>query len=105
MSWNRSPLAFADVQDAFERALAHKRGIRIKCSTHSEAIQKRSRFNFYRILNRKQNAETYPNDHIMHGVSVYDQLILRIPRRGSEDDKYLYIEQRSVDDMQIEELP
>jgi len=104
MNWNQSPLAFADIREAFDRAIATQRGIRIKCGTHAEAVIRRSRFNYFRKMNRAENKETYPPGHNLHGNSVYDTLILRIPSRGAEDATYLYIEPRTITDMLIEEL-
>lgn len=104
MSYNKSPLAFDDIAEAFERALASPKGIRIPCTSRGAAINLRSRFNYMRKVNRIDNRRTYPPDHPMHGHSIYDKLILRIPPRESPDGATLYIEQRTIESMNIEEI-
>jgi hypothetical protein len=104
MSWNKSPLSFDDVRDTFDRALATDNGIRIKCANRAEAIVTRSRFNYFRKMDRAQNREIYPEGHHMRGVSIYDKLTLRVPRKGAEDDSYIYFEHRSIADYIIEDL-
>lgn len=104
MNWNKSPLAFGDVRDAFERALNAERGIKITCASHGEAIILRSRFNYYRKLDRADNRNTYPEDHPLHGSSAYDRLVLRVPPKGAPDDTAVFIEPRKVEDLAIEDL-
>lgn len=104
MSWSRSPLAFSDVEELFERALAAPNGIKIAQSSRSAAVVLRSRFNYYRKLNRKANADTYPRDHTLHGASAYDTLVLRIPPAGAPDEHVLYIEPRRAGSFMVEDL-
>jgi len=104
MSFNTSSLAFDDIQGAFDRALAAPKGIRIKCSSRGEAIVLRSRFNYFRKMNRKENKEIYTSDQPMWGKSVYDKLVLRVPLKGTEGDNTLFIEPRSVEDLNIEDI-
>jgi len=40
----------------------------------------------------------------MHGASVYDSLVLRIPPKGTPEETILYIEPRSIEDFNIEEI-
>jgi len=104
MSFNRSPLAFDDIREAFDRAVNSPKGIRISCESYGAAVVLRSRFNYYRKMDREENKRTYPPDHQMWNRSAYDRLILRIPSKGSEEETTLYIEPRSVADMNIEEI-
>jgi hypothetical protein len=104
MSYNKSLLAFDDVKPAFDRALEHPKGLRIKCETHAKAIVLRGRFNYFRGADRKENTKIYPNDHPLWNRSIYDKLILRVPKKGSEDENYVYLEKRSVDNFEIEDL-
>ena len=104
MSFNRSSLSFEDIEQAFDKALESPKGLRIKCVSRSAAIALRSRFNYYRKLNRDENKKTYPTDHPLWGKSVYDALVLRIPTRGTAEDNVLYIEPNSLGDVLIEEI-
>ena len=104
MSYNKSPLAFDDIREAFERALNAERGIRITCVSRGAATILRARFNYFRWMNRKENAHTYEPDHPMWNRSVYDRLVLRIPPKGSPEEAVLYIEPRLVSSLSIEEI-
>jgi hypothetical protein len=105
MSWNKSPLAFEDAQIVFERALNSLKGIRITCKTRGAAIALRSRYNYWRKLNRLENSHTYPPDHPLHKHSIYDKLILRIGPKDTLSETVLYIEHHSIDNLEIEEIP
>jgi len=102
--YNKSIYAFEDIKDAFDQAMASTKGIKIECKNNGEAIGLRSRFNYFRKLNRADNAKIYDPDLPLHKASIYDKLLLRIPAKGQPDDNFLYIEHRSVTDMRISEI-
>lgn len=104
MSWSKSPLAFKDIEQTFARALETPKGIKINCPSYGAAINLRSRFNYHRKMSRKQNAEIYPSGHYMHGHSLYDVLVLRVPHKFAPDAATLYIEHRSDENFDIEEI-
>ena len=104
MSYNKSPLAFEDIQEAFEKALSAPKGIKIPCPSRGAAINLRSRFNYLRKIDRGRSRETYPPEHPMYDRSPYDRLVLRIPGRHEPDSTVLYIEPRSVENFHIEEI-
>lgn len=104
MSFNKSTLAFDDIKAAFERALAAPKGIRIPCPNRGAAINLRSRFNYVRMMDREATLRIYPDGHPMQGRSMYDKLVLRVPARDQPDAAILYIEPRSVEDLNIEEI-
>lgn len=104
MSYNRSPLAFDDIREAFDRAISSPRGIRIACTSRGAAVMLRSRFNYFRKLNRAENVQIYSADSPMWNRSVYDKLVLRIPPKGDALENILFIEPRSIGDLQIEEI-
>lgn len=105
MSFNKSPLAFDDVREILDKALASPRGIMIPCSTRGAAVALRVRLNYYRKMDRTQSRETYTRDHPMHGRSAYDKLVLRIPAKDTKDEKILFIEQRTAENFEIVEIP
>lgn len=104
MSFNKSPLAFDDLREIFNRALNAKSGIRIACRSRGDAIVLRTRFNYFRKLDRADNKRLYQMDDYMHGRSAYDRLVLTVPARGAEDENYLYIKRRRAEDLTVEEL-
>jgi hypothetical protein len=97
-------MSFNDIRDMFDRALNSAKGIKVRQNTRSEAVSLRARFNYYRKLNRQENAGTYPKEHSLHNASVYDTLILRIPPKGAPDELILYIEHRFASDYDVEEI-
>jgi hypothetical protein len=101
---NKSPNAFEDAIETFERALNSPHGIRIVCGSRGEAVRLRARFHYWRTLDREQNKKVFPADDPRHGVCVYDRFELRIPRKGQPDENSLYIEPRSALSLNIEEL-
>jgi hypothetical protein len=104
MPYNKSSQAFDDIKEAFERALAAPKGIRIPCLDRAAAIQHRARFNYFRKMNREDSKKIYDRDHPMWGCSVYDKLIVRLPSRGTPEENVLYIIPHSIDDFNIEEI-
>lgn len=104
MSFNKSPLAFDDIRAIFEKALQTEHGVRIPCRNRATAVVLRSRFNYFRVQDREYNAKTYDPDHLMHGRSMYDKFVLRLPHQGAPDDHVLYIQPRSMGEMTVEEL-
>lgn len=102
MGFSTSPLAFDDVREAFDKALAAVKGIKIRCKSRGAAINLRQRFNTYRKMDRQTNAKIYTEDEPMWKRSVYDTLQLRVPPQGHPDERVLFIEKRTVDDLAIE---
>jgi len=96
--FSRSPLAFDDCQDLFERALNSKKGIKITCQSHGEAMALRMRLHYYRRKDKEANASIYPREHEMHKASVWDRLVCRV------DDNVLRIEHRGTDHLIIEPI-
>ena len=104
MAFSKSPHSFADIKLLFEQALESERGIKITCSSRGAAMLLRSRFNYYRKMDRGENKKTYSEDHPMHGWSIYDGLVLVIPPKGSDEQHVLYIKPRLVENVEVEEI-
>jgi hypothetical protein len=96
MSHNKSYLAFDDVREIFDRALIAPKGVHVSLPTRGKAVATRSRFNYFRLLDREENGKTYEKDHPMYNRSAYDKLVLRIPPKGAPDENILYIEPHSA---------
>lgn len=104
MSYNRSPLAFDDIREVFDKALNSNKGLRISCVNRGAAFVLRSRFNYFRTIDRRESAKIYPTDHPMWAKSAYDKLVLRIPAKGTDEENILYIEKRRADKLRFEEI-
>ena len=102
--YNKSPLAFDDLREVFDKAMEAQRGLRVVCKSRSEAVITRSRLNYLRKMDRKENAITYQNDHPLYMRSVWDKLVLRIPAKGTPEEAVIYIEKRSSDNLVLEEI-
>lgn len=86
--------AYEECRDLFDRALDDPKGARACLETYDACFAFRTRMHYFRRLDGKANAKTYPADHPMHATSIYDTLQVRILR--DEDDKFwLYIEPRA----------
>ncbi|WP_329700472.1 hypothetical protein [Scandinavium sp.] len=78
MSFNRTPLALEDVKRVLDRALNATRGLEVNFKTRGEAIYWRGRANYFRRLDRRENAQIYDETHILHKQSIYDKLRLEL---------------------------
>lgn len=76
MPRGNNPIAFADVREIFDRALREPGGVRVTLESDGHAINAVQRLNTLRVIDRRQNSETYPKDHPMHGTSIYDTLVI-----------------------------
>jgi len=95
--------AYTDCEKLFEAALADPKGARALIGTWEQCVNMRTRMHYFRNLDRKANAKTYPADHPQHGVSTYDPYVVRlIP----DEDKnwWVYVQPRAAEDMVIEGL-
>jgi len=104
MGFSKSILAYDDVREVLDQALASESGVRLKFGSNGQAVSVRQRFNSFRKSDRGENRKIYAEDHLMHGRSVYDKLVLKVPKKGEPDDNYLYIHKRSAAWFEIEPL-
>ena len=104
MSQINSLRAYDDCLRVFDSALADLKGARVLCGTYEAAMNMRTRMHYFRNLDRKANAGTYPEGHALHGTSVYDPYVVRNPIPDEDGAWWLYIEPRSSADMVIEGL-
>lgn len=78
MSLSKSLDAYIDCDKHFNKAIESERGIVIECGDPGQAVRLRTRLNFYRSLVRKQNLRVYPEDHPMHGSTMWEGITCRI---------------------------
>lgn len=103
MSMPTSLRAYADCQELWEKAKADPKGARACLGTQDAALVMRQRMHQMRSLDRKANAETYIEDHPMHGVSVYDELQISL-KMDETNEWWLYIEPRTAKILQVDGL-
>lgn len=94
--FNKSLLAYRDIQDILQCALNAENGIKITCKNHGEAMSLRTRIHYYRRKDKELNALTYPAGHNLHDASIWDQLICKV------SDNILSIVPRKTDHLIIE---
>ena len=76
MSFNRTPLSLEDIKIVLDRALNSARGMKVNFKSQGEAIHWRGRANYFRRLDRRENAIIYDETHVLHKQSIYDGLRL-----------------------------
>lgn len=103
MSLPQTRLAYTTEYEAFDKALADEKGIRIKVDDRPSAETLRSRLHFARQLDRRDNTQLYDEDDVMHGRSPYDILIVRI-REDTEKCWWVYIKKASMEHLEVESL-
>ena len=104
MPHNNSTIALNYLQDFFNRALEEPHGLKITCKNHGEAMALRSRLNYYRLRDRQLNGKTYPEDHPMHKVSVWDSLSCHVGKAGAPDEAIVLIKPIHFDRFILESL-
>lgn len=103
MSLPNSLRAYDDCLKLYDAAMADPKGARACLDTYEACLNMRTRMHYFRKLDREANAETYPIDNPMHGVSAYDDLVVQI--HPDEDGQFwLYISKRSARILAIEGL-
>lgn len=103
MSLPQSLGSYRDCQDLLTKAASSSLGVRVCFASEEAAIQKRSRIHYFRVLDRKSNAKTYPEGHHLHGTSAYDDFYCSI-RVDTAGEWWLYIQRRSDEVLAIEPL-
>lgn len=83
MSMPKVPTAYPDCAAFAEQCVDDSIGARRPFKTEGEAVQFRKRMNFFRELERKQNARIYSPDDKRHGTSDYD--LIQFTIKESED--------------------
>jgi len=73
---SKSLMAYTDVKEILDRALASK-GLELSFNTKTATIRWVSRANSFRILDRRNNKKLYPEAHSLHDCSPYDTLIIK----------------------------
>lgn len=103
MSLPNSLGAYLDCRALYDAALADPKGARACLGTYESCLNMRTRMHYFRMLDRKANADAYPVGSHMHGTSIYDDYVVRI-QRDTNDEFWLYIQPRSGQVLAIEGL-
>jgi hypothetical protein len=103
MSLSTSRLAYTACYEAYDRAMASDRGIRLHFPNFSAANYYRMRCHMARKIDRRENKAIHPDpQHPLHGTSQYDALQLTIERVDGEF--YLYFRKQVYLPSAIEDL-
>jgi hypothetical protein len=100
-----SRLAYLDAFEAWEKADADPRGIRLRFTTKENAQTFRSRLHNARSIDRSDNTVIYREDvdNPLYGRSVYDPFVVRL-KEDEEGMWWIYIERSSIDRLVVESL-
>lgn len=102
MSASTSRLSYQDAYDILDRAVANEKGIRVHVPDFGAGNNLRLRLHQARKIDREDNRDTYPEDHKLHGRSVYDPLVARL--KQGHGKWWLYLEKMSAESLTIEPL-
>ena len=102
MSVSNSHLAYTDCYELMDKALADEEGIRVQTADEKAATFFRMRCNQARAIDRRRNADTYPEDHPLCGGSQYDALVARIKQTAT--GWWVYIEHVGLELGKVEAL-
>lgn len=99
----KSVLAYADVQETLDKALASPKGVSIKFDSRGQAIRFRHRAYALRKKLREESVNIYEPGEFMHGRTAYDALSFPDPEPVGERFM-LKIGKGSIEQLEIEEL-
>lgn len=103
MVTSTSRLAFSDCYELMERAITDAKGIKVKFARDEDAWHFRVRLHTARRIDRTDNMSLFPEGHMMHGKSPYDELVMRI-RPNGDGGYWLRLERISIDNLEIESI-
>ena len=95
MPTSLSRLSFEDCFDILNQAADDGSGVRVAFAREGDATHFRMRCNAARAMDRKENAETYEQGHVLFGRSVYDNIVIRLVREVTQT--FLYFEKRNAE--------
>jgi hypothetical protein len=79
-----SLLMYNDCKTTLDAAIESPDGLDVNCGTYAQAVVFRRRCNHFRKLDRLSNETIYPEEHRMHGRSVYDTLVLSLLKKPND---------------------
>ena len=77
MAYNSSLTSYPDITAALDRALDSPKGLRITFESEAAVHTFCGRVHSFRFKDRQATRKIYPPDHVMHGASAYDPLMIR----------------------------
>lgn len=77
MAYASSVTSYPDLRNVLDKALESTKGVRLTFEDDKAATTFKGRVHSFRFLDRKENKKIYPEDHPMHGRSVYDPLMVK----------------------------
>lgn len=102
MSVSNSRLSYLDAYEILDRALDRTVGVRVRQPDLNAATYLRMRLHQARKIDRQDNKSIFEPDHIMHGRSQYDVLIVTI--EAEPEGVFLYVTKIESKAAMIEDL-
>lgn len=102
MPTSTSRLSYTDCFDYFEQALADPKGLVVTFEFSGDARHFRLRMHAARVLDRRENAETYEQGHPLFGRSMFDEIILRL--REGKEGTHVILEKSSAKVLDVRSL-
>jgi hypothetical protein len=102
MSVSNSRLSYLDAYEILDRALDRTVGVRVRQPDLNAATYLRMRLHQARKIDRLDNKSIFEPDHIMHGRSQYDVLIVTID--ATTEGVFLYVTKIESKAAMIEDL-
>ncbi len=94
MTLSTSTLSYADVREVLDRAVASQRGVSLSRASHGAAVNFRQRLGKFRLMDRKQSLELYPEGDPRRGQSPYDILVFEVV------DKVVFVRKTEVPELE-----
>jgi len=63
-------------EDFFNQALEAERGIAVELESEGQAVRFKQKLNQGRVKQRKINASVYPQGHLLHNKTPWDDLVV-----------------------------
>ena len=100
---SQSRFSYGDCYSLMDKALADAKGIKIRFASYEDALHFRMRLHTSRKIDRQDNTRTYSEEHVMHGKSAYDPLIMRI-KTLTDGTAWLRMEKVDAREFTVESL-
>lgn len=104
MSLPNQIAAYEDCFDAFDRALADEKGVRVQFGDQGSAKFFQMRMQQARSLQRAESARLYERSDVRWNKSIYDSLVVRNPAVDPDGAWWIYIERHGAAITAIESI-
>lgn len=105
MTMPRSRMAYPDVEEIFDIAMADPVGARVWFESRGQANNFITRAHTFRDIDRYDNARIFEKGEPLYGKSTYDILVLTVTAGAMDDPNvWVYVRKRSANGLRVERL-